>query len=98
MDMGCDSSVQLLLSSTSSSTSINTTATDTLQPSMSAKISAMLICPPRSIVKSILKVLLKLLVNLWKLASSFAIVVFFAAWFYGGILPYLVCFTFILSK
>ena len=67
-------------------------------PSPSPSPTTMISYTSRTILKTVLKMLLKLILKLWKWASSFAIVIFFVSWYYGGVLPYFVCFIALLSK
>ncbi|CAG7837095.1 unnamed protein product [Allacma fusca] len=62
-------------------------------PSASASFSL----PSRTFVKTIVKLFAKLILKLWRWASSFVAIIFFLAWFYGGILPYAVGFIAIMS-
>jgi len=52
----------------------------------------------RILLKTLLKALILILIKLWKLSASFMVLVFLAAWFYGGFLPYFLFITGLLSK
>ncbi len=44
--------------------------------------------PSSMILKTLLKTLIQIILKLWRWASSFLVLIFLAAWFYGGLLPY----------
>jgi hypothetical protein len=59
---------------------------------------SMLPTPTRVIVKTLLRTLFHILLKLWRWASSFIVLIFLAAWFYGGFLPYCLFIMGLLSK